>query len=132
MNSKLFHLGDILSITTGIMMSPRHMDGIADILKFMTGEVLFTHQLPRARLECAPFLLKQHPQLENISFEPITAENFTTVLEGLCAEYGDQLLVNKLPPHAHESIDPMSEMAEKVHPDKIFPVVMPYSNDSSF
>lgn len=129
MKSKLFHLGDILSITTGIMMSPRHMDGIADILKFMTGDVLYTHQLPRARLECAPFLLKQHPQLENISFEPITAENYSAVLEGLCAEYGEQLLVTKLPLHAHEVIDPMSEMAEKVHPDKIFPVVMPDTKD---
>lgn len=80
METKLFHLGDVLSITDGRMMSPRHMDGIYDILSFMTGDSLFTHQLPRAMKECQPFLLKQHPQLAGIQFGPVTGENFEDVL----------------------------------------------------
>jgi hypothetical protein len=39
-----FHLGDVLSITTGVLVSPRRMEGVSDILEFMTGSDLFTHQ----------------------------------------------------------------------------------------
>lgn len=48
MTTKTFHLGDILTITTGRLVSPRHMEGVYDILNWMTGEdLLVTHQIPR-------------------------------------------------------------------------------------
>lgn len=122
MTPKPFDLGDVLSITTGKMMSPRHMDGVYDILNFMTGDSLFTHQLPRAMTECAPYLLRQHPQLRNIQFEQIMPENFNHILNGLCAEYGEQLMVEPIPKHSHEFIDPISELAEKIHPNKIIAI----------
>jgi hypothetical protein len=62
--TKKFHVSDVLSITTGRLVSTRHMDGVYDILNFMTGDNLFTHQLPRASKECTPWLLKQFPELE--------------------------------------------------------------------
>ena len=64
MQTKEFHLGDVLSITTGRLVSPRRMDGIYDILNFMTDSNLFTHQLSRAINECKPHLLGQFPQLD--------------------------------------------------------------------
>lgn len=124
-DARLFHLGDVLSITDGRLLSPRLMDGVYDILNFMTGDNLFTHQLPRASRECRPFLIQQHPHLASIEIGEVTSENFKDVLERLCAEYGEQVMVNKLPEHAHEFIDPMSELAEKVHPDKIIVVPAP-------
>jgi hypothetical protein len=63
---KSFALGDILSITTGRLVSTRHMEGVYEILNFMTGANLFTHQLPAASRECEPELLKQFPQLGSI------------------------------------------------------------------
>lgn len=116
---KLFHLGDILSITTGVLVSKRLIGGVYDILNFMTADNLFTHQLPRAADECRPALLEQLPQLATVTGEDITPENFQAWLEDRCAEFGEELLVKPLPEHAHEFIDPMSELAEKVHPDKI-------------
>lgn len=124
MQSKQFHLGDVLSITTGILMSPRKMDGVYDILNFMTQDDLFTHQLPRACKECAPFLLEQHPQLKGIVIEGVTAENFNQRLEDLCAQYGETILVNTVPKHAHEVIDPESELAEKIHPSNVIKLKM--------
>lgn len=103
---RLFQLGDILSITTGKLVSKRHMEGVYDILNFMTRDNLFTHQLGRASSECKPALLQQHPQLGAVTG----------------AEFGDELMVRPLPEHAHEFIDPMSELAEKVHPDNIVAV----------
>lgn len=119
---KLFQLGDILSITTGKLVSKRHMEGVYDILNFMTRDNLFTHQLGRASVECKPALLEQHPQLASVTGDDVTPENFKEWIEAQCAEFGDELLVRQLPEHGHEFIDPMSELAEKVHPDKIVTV----------
>jgi hypothetical protein len=47
-----FILGDVLNITMGRIVSPRHMDGVYDILNFMIGDDLFTHQLLRVSDEC--------------------------------------------------------------------------------
>ena len=58
-----FHISDVLSITTGRLVSIRHIEGVYDILGYMTGDSLMTHQLPRAGRECAPVLLSWYPQL---------------------------------------------------------------------
>lgn len=121
---KLFHLGDILSITTGRLVSKNNIGGVYEILNFMTSDNLFTHQLGRASDECKPALLAQHPQLATVTGEEVTAENFNGWFEAQCAEYGNALMVQKLPAHAHEFIDPMSELAEKIHPDKIVTVAL--------
>ncbi len=60
---RAFHIGDILSVTTGIFVSPDGIGGLYDILNYMTGDDLYTHQLPRASQQCRPALLAQHPQL---------------------------------------------------------------------
>lgn len=119
MSDRLFLLGDILSITGDKLVSPRKMTGVYDILNYMTGDNLYTHQLPRACRECRPFLLKQHPQLASVDDSTVTAENWGDWLEARIAEFGRELPVSPLPEHAHEVIDPLSELAEKVHPSKI-------------
>ena len=119
---KLFHLGDILSITTGLLVSNRHMQGVYEILNFMTSDDLYTHQLGRAATECKPALLTQHPQLARITGADVTPENFEMWLESQCAEFGDQLMITPLPEQAHEFIDPISELAEIVHPSNIIVV----------
>jgi hypothetical protein len=47
-SGRTFDLGDVLSITTGRLVSQRGMDGIYDVLNFMTGDDLMTHQLPKS------------------------------------------------------------------------------------
>lgn len=60
---KTFHISDLLSVTTGRLVSSRHMTGVYEILNFLTGDNLFTHQLPRANRGCEPWLQAQFPQL---------------------------------------------------------------------
>lgn len=60
---KLFHIGDILSITTKRLVSDRHIDAIYETLNFLTSDELFTHQIPRAWSECEPWIRTQYPQL---------------------------------------------------------------------
>jgi len=54
--SRRFHIGDILSISACRLASPRGMEGIYDILGYMTDDSPFTTQLPRFIEECSPFL----------------------------------------------------------------------------
>lgn len=116
--TKDFHLGDILSITTSHLVSPRHIDGVYDILGWMTGEPLWTHQLPRASRECQPFLLQQHPDLTAVKF-PEGLEGEAGVAAWLAeqvAVYGEMRPVAPLASEDHTSIDPISEL-KMMRPD---------------
>lgn len=123
--ARQFHIGDVLSITTDRLVSPRHIEGVYDILNFMTGDSLFTHQLPRAQRECRPHLLKQHPQLAEVDDSTVTPETWKAWLDEQVQRFGETLPIAPIPAGAHEFIDPISELAEKVHPSKIITIKAP-------
>lgn len=68
---KKFPLRVVLTVVTGrLLTEPKgeRDNGISDlyeILNHMTGDSLFTHQLPRGIRECRPWLLRWHPELGN-------------------------------------------------------------------
>ena len=99
MQTKKFHLGDVLSITTGWLVSPRGMGGVQDILDFMTGDNLFTHQLPWVR--CKPYLLEQFPQLAEVDASGVNIENHRRWLAEQVAKYGEEFEVKPIPKGAH-------------------------------
>ncbi len=121
--TKDFHLGDILSVTTGRLVSPEHIGGVYNILGWMTGEDLMTHQLPRVSRECEEPLLAQHPQLAGVEV-PEFAEGtrdemelaVMTWLATQTAIYGERLPVAKLHEDQHTEIDPLAEIA-MIRPD---------------
>jgi hypothetical protein len=113
-----FHIGDILSITTDRLVSPEHIGGVYKILDWMTGESLMTHQLPRASRECAPLLKAQHPDLSEIVV-PDSINSEETLLFWLAEVtevYGVTRPVAKLRPEDHTSIDPIAEI-KMMRPD---------------
>lgn len=127
--TKAFHLGDILSVTTDRLVSPRHIDGIYDILSWMTGDNLFTHQLPRACDECKGPLLAQHPDLAAVQVPEFTGGSLKAdVDEWLAAQvaiYGETREVAPLAAGEHARIDPLAEL-RAIRPDaEIIPVVVP-------
>lgn len=123
METKNFHIGDILTITTGRLVSPRHMEGVYDILGWMTGETLYTHQLPRVCREAQPVILAMHPQLAAVDKDAeINPGNLDAWLAARVAEFGETLPVPKMTTDQHERIDPLSEAAEHFAPDKIMVV----------
>lgn len=122
MTTKQFHLGDILSITTGKLLSKTHMDGIYRIAQHLAGEPVWTHQLGRVMQESKPHLLRQFPALAAIDATGVTPDNHAAWLAQRVAEHGEWFDVAPMPPDAHQSIDPMSELAERVHPDRILVV----------
>jgi len=119
MTTKTFPLGTVLSITTGIMLAPNGVSGVYEILNFMTGDSIYTHQIPRVMRECSPYLLKQFPALAEIDVSGVKQENWAAFMNELSQRYPAEFAVEPLPPGDHYEIDPVSELAEMVHPDKI-------------
>lgn len=86
-----FHISDILSITDGALVSTRHMEGVYDILGFMTGRQLWTHQLPAAAEEVVEDLRLQHPDLAEVEVPGWVEdeESCNRFLESLYDTYGE-------------------------------------------
>ena len=124
--TKDFDLGDILSISHGRLVSRRHMEGVYDILNWMTNDSLFTHQLPRACRECKPWLLRQHPQLAEVNADDFDNDKWEVWLTEMEREYGTTLPVARIPRDDHTYREPIEELREMIGPDKpIIPVVVP-------
>lgn len=110
---KEFHLGDVLSIITSRLVSPRHMAGVSAILSFMVGGSVFDASLPDVRDMCTPHLLEQFPQLAAPEMDSAVAELDETLetasgnaekkgivadwLAKQVAKYGEMFVVKSLP-----------------------------------
>ena len=120
-----FHLGDILSVTTGILVSPGHIAAVHELLDFMTNDQLFTHQLPRASDECKPELLRQHPDLADVRPPNFTGEAHVWSWLAICtARYGETREVQPMPAEQHTRINPLDELAMN-HPHLTVVTVTP-------
>jgi len=140
---KLFHIGDVLSVTTGRLVSSRHMEGIYELLNFLTGDNLFTHQLPRAMRECEPWLKTQYPQLMAdspdmaVSIEVLkgnltsTPQNKEAIGRACAAwvegvrrkfELPEMLPIHEMGANMHTHIDPIEEAEAMVGKDKVIAV----------
>jgi hypothetical protein len=127
MHTRNFHLGDILSITTKKLVSPRHIDGVYDILDFMTGDNLMTHQLPRAGEEMTPVLLRQHPQLRDVDASSVNGATWKDWMDAQIATFGETLPVS--PAHQfHEVRDPIEEAEQRFGRDRAV-VAWPHGDD---
>lgn len=124
-----FHLGDLLSVATDRLVSPEGMGGIHKLLDHMTGDVLFTHQLPRAQDECKPALLAQYPFLADIEAPVFRDEaHVWSWLAEQVEVHGAEFEVRPLDPADHTRIDPLTEL-EMIAPGK--PVIVIEVGDDS-
>jgi hypothetical protein len=95
--------------------------GVYEVLNWMTGESVFTHQLPRISREAKPVLVAAHPQLAQAidEAEQVNPDNWREWRQTWEDRYGPEIAVPKFTAATHERIDPLSELSEKVHPDRI-------------
>lgn len=117
-----FDVGDILSVTDGRLLSKRHMQGVYDILNYMTKDSLFTHQLPRASEVCRPYLREQHSDLVITDIPEFTGdeEEQLKILNEWLEQFGPPRLVQCLPAGVWNHINPIEELCDMVGPEKVF------------
>lgn len=118
--TKQFHIGDVLSVMTGVLVSPDHIEGVYKILGWMVDdEGVMTHQLPRLSREVEPFLRKTFPDLAAIDMNTvqITSEaECLTWLASIEPNFGTHRDVPRLPREDHTDIDPLAEL-KMMRPD---------------
>lgn len=124
MTTKEFPTSTVLSVVTGRLMGD--IGDVYKILDWMTGESLFSHQLPRVADEAKPVILAMHPRLKSAVDESgqVTKRNWRVWLKVWEERFGPSIAVPKLNIAQHERIDPFSELAEKIPPDRIIGVVL--------
>ncbi|MGV9427090.1 DUF7736 domain-containing protein [Streptomyces sp. NPDC003656] len=118
-STRSFPLADVLSVTTGMLLSRRHMDGVYEILNFMTGDDLFTHQIPRACDAVKPVLLEQHPSLTDV--QPPDGLSVADLLAWfLEAErvHGEAVVVSPVADWQHRN--PVEELCDLIGAEKVW------------
>lgn len=117
--AKEFPTLDVLSTITGRLMAG--IGGVYEVLNWMTGESVYTHQIPRIGREATPVLIAAHPLLADAVAEAdqVDPSNYREWCATWLDRYGPVISVPKFNADDHESIDPLSELVEHVHPDKI-------------
>lgn len=128
MTKRSFDVRDVLTVTTGCMISKEGTSGLYDILNYLTQSNLYTHQLPRAADRCIPHIFKQVPELDSLEMKLAVGElmstlNTTTskneaidswVLRLTNGDYGitvDEMIeLEPLPTGAYMSLEPIDEL----------------------
>lgn len=116
---KEFPTADVLSTITGRLMGD--IGGVYKVLSWMTDGPVWTHQLPRIGREAMPVLVNLHPALQKAVDEAdqVRPDNWQEWREKWLDRYGPTISVPRFNADQHEPIDPLSELVEKVHPDRI-------------
>jgi phosphotransferase system HPr-like phosphotransfer protein len=119
MEIKAFPTLDVLGSATGYLMSD--ISGVYKVLSFAAGEDVYTHQLPRVSKEFAAHLKTYRPDLLPCfdEAERVTPENFKAIGADWVARFGEAIEVRCMGKDEHARINPLSELVERVHPDKI-------------
>lgn len=116
-------LADVLSVTTPALLSRRGMEGLGDLLHYMTGDDLKRWQYARAADECATALCAQHPFLA--ALQPPRGldkpDLYAWLVEAERA-HGKEITVTPLADWKHQ--DPVTELVDRIEIAKL-PTVEP-------
>lgn len=118
--TKAFPTGAVLSMLTGKLVSENHMEGLYEVANFMTGENVFTHQMPRIFREASPVILAFHPHLRDAveEAEQVNQDNWREWLDTWKARYGDEITVPVMTRKEHRRIDALTEFVSQLDPNE--------------
>lgn len=122
--TKSFPIAAVMSTVTGILVSEDGIGCVYEVLNWMTGESVYTHQIPRISREAQPVILALYPDMQAAIEEAdqVNGDNWREWLATWTERYGEVIAVPVMNIAEHERIDPMSELAEKVSPDRIITI----------
>lgn len=105
---KTFNIEVVLSAVTGKLLCS--IGEVYEILNFLTGDNLFTHQLPRAGRVCRIPVFKEHPFLKDIDVSDINTDNWKEKLEAIKAKHPHEIELSPVPNWTH--INPIDEAVD--------------------
>lgn len=105
---RIFKLEEVLSAVKGVLLCP--IDKVYEVLNFLTGENLYTDQLPRAGRECAEPVFMQHPWLKEIDVSDINPQNWQQQLAEIKERHPSDVELS--PVGTYQAKDPIKEIVE--------------------
>ena len=110
--TKAFPTLDVLGATSGFLLAD--MGGIYQVLNFMTGQDLFTHQLPRAMESAREAYIYFNPAMIPFFAEikKMAPEQIVAARDFWLMKYGPTLDVPLIAPDKYEAKDPISELID--------------------
>lgn len=119
-DTKDFPTLDALSALVGSLVSPNGIGAVYEVLNWMTEESVYTHQIPRIGREAQAFMLKRLPALAETCEEAkqVTRDNYQHWQAVWLARHGETITLARMGIEDHEVIDPISELAEMVPPER--------------
>src|SRR5687767_8981036 len=96
--SRRFHIGDLLSVTTGVLVSPRYMEGLGDVVSYLTGADIDVDRIPESLAVCRAYILQELPALRDIAAEDVDFESWRSWIESQKDELGEWHLLPKPAP----------------------------------
>lgn len=116
-----FTTAEIITAGTGKLCC--QMEGVYKILNFLTGDNLYTHQLPRAFRACEAWVIEQHPWLKELDESKCNPETVWEWLADAEARFGKMHELQPLPQDRWLSKGPVAELLEMEVPrDRIITV----------
>lgn len=122
--SETFHLGDLLSLSTGRLVAPGGFGDVHRLVEFLAGGPVWTHQIPAATDALLPGLIGQHPWLTGIT-APESFDDEAYVwrwLDEQIAEHGEHHDVT--PIEGGWGRDPVADLVEMVGAERVIPVIV--------
>lgn len=97
---------------------------VFEALEWMAGEPVFTHQFPRVSREAEAVMRTRLPDFDATMALLAACDhaNVESIKATLLHRYGPTIDLPRMSVDEHARIDPVSEIAEKVHPSRIFVV----------
>ncbi len=122
--TKEFATEDVLSAVVGVLVSERGMGSVYEVLNWMSGESLMTHQIVRVMKEARPVMFAAYPVLAEAMADSHSCnrETWEQWRDAWVDKIGPVISVVKLTEDTHERIDPISEEAEVFHPSKVITI----------
>lgn len=106
-----FHIGKVLSVVGDRLIAPNQITGVYEIMDFLSGASLFTHQLLIYRDACRAELLRQHPQLADWDDSEVRRDNWGIHVQRAIEKYGAYLEISPIP-GGLQIADPISDLGK--------------------
>ena len=107
---KDFDLGAVLNITTGRLFT--RMDDVYNVLNYLTGDSIFTHQIPRVMEIAKPYVLSLHPELKGVG-DDVEIHNFEEAMAFVDEQkkiFGEKLSLKPMSKDdGYSYVDPIEE-----------------------
>ena len=121
---KEFDLGTILTITTNRLFT--NMEDVYEILNYLTGDTIYTHQIPRVIPIAKTYVLSLYPELTGVG-DTVEINSFDDVKAFINEQkkvFGDELPLSPMgKTDGYSYVDPIEEVIDMT-PEKVKKVLV--------